>query len=110
METLEIKSTEIKSQAENIRNWLDNCDPQNAEIQRHIRRGISVIHARQTQDEQRSEHTRYRNGRGFTCTDAPFASKLLRWPSWRTDIADKARRVLRKYAMQLAEEKLSQKA
>ncbi len=101
-------SNEIKTQAEQIRNWLDSCNPLDVETQRHIRRGLSVINARQTPDEQASEHTRYRNGRGFVSPDARFASRLLRWSSWRPDIAEKARRVLRKYAMQLAENKLNQ--
>lgn len=104
-----METHEIKSQAESIRNWLDNCDPLNLSVQVHIRRGLSVIQSRQTPDERASHHTRYLNGRGFTCTDAPFASKLLLWPSWTPNSATRARKMLRKYAMQLAEEKLAEK-
>lgn len=62
--------------------------------------------SRQTPDEQAGQHTRWLNGRGFTGADAPYVGMILMWPTWRDKTALAARKILRKYAMQLAEEKL----
>ena len=97
---------EINAQAKLIREWLDGCNPLDIAVQAQIRRGLRVIMSRQTTDEQSSEQTRWRNGRGFTHAHAPFAAKILRWVEWRPTTARRALRMLRKYAVQLAEEKL----
>lgn len=76
-------------------------------------RGILRIYERQTADEQSSETTNKVNGRGFNGRDAGFgtslAKQILTWqqnPRYPTPLSrnqlDKGRKMLRKYAGQLA--------
>jgi ssDNA-binding Zn-finger/Zn-ribbon topoisomerase 1 len=72
-----------------------------------VLKGIVIIYNRQTTDEQVTRDTKYLNGRGFNGFDAEFGSSLA------VQVIDKhylsikqmefARRLLRKYAGQLAE-------
>lgn len=47
--------------------------------QKWLERAILAIDARQTDDEQRSETTRYLNARGWSAADAKQGSYLARW-------------------------------
>lgn len=71
-----------------------------------VKRALVVLYDRQTQDEKRSDTTKYHNNRGFNHGDAKALSRWARyviygrelWPSTITQ----ARRRLMKYAGQLA--------
>jgi hypothetical protein len=82
--------------------------------QQWLCRGILAIFARQTDDEQNVEHTRYHNSRGFNGTDAKilssFAKQIERWNAetvhrYPTPLSDRqlaiAARKMGKYAVQL---------
>lgn len=101
-------ASEILVKLENDQKWLE--------------RGILVIYARQTSDEQAEGSTRHENGRGFTGSDAAFLSSLAQWiERGRRPLGQRltpkqvehARKRMRKYAGQLAKvanEKLAAEA
>lgn len=76
-----------------------------------VYRALIVLFNRQTADEQQSEDTKHLNGRGFNARDAKFGTDLAqrclnpdkryRYPLSVNQLAA-ARRMLRKYAGQLA--------
>jgi hypothetical protein len=72
-----------------------------------VERAVKVLFDMQTVDEQVSEHTSQKNGRGFNAYDAKFGSSLVKNTLERgyrlspTQLSC-ARRMLRKYAGQLA--------
>lgn len=77
-------------------------------------RGLEVLLARQTADERQAGQTAHLNGRGFNGRDANFgtslAEKVIDWrkgvSGYRSPLSprqlDAARKMLRKYAGQLA--------
>jgi hypothetical protein len=79
-----------------------------------VYRALVVLFERQTADEQASENTQLLNGMGFNGRDAGFgtslAKQVLRWQDGLTNYAhpltmpqmNAARKMLRKYAGQLA--------
>jgi hypothetical protein len=86
-----------------------------AKSDKAVYRGLVVLYQRQTADEKSSENTKHQNGVGFNATDAKFgtslAKQVLTWqeatqkkypnPLSKGQI-DAARRMIRKYAGQLA--------
>lgn len=71
-----------------------------------LERGIVVIDARQTSDEQASGSTKYENGRGWNSADASYGGYLARYIRSGRHLSgkhlDRARRMMGKYAGQLA--------
>jgi hypothetical protein len=80
-----------------------------------LERGILRIYENQTNDEQRTESTNHNNGVGFTGADARFLTSLAKWiikgrrdyrrregQSLSEKQAARARRMMQKYAGQLA--------
>ncbi len=69
-------------------------------------RGLVALFRRQTEDEQRSEDTKYQNKMGFNSADAPVLTSLARqWQerNWlSTPQIGLARRLMGKYSGQLA--------
>lgn len=99
---------EIKTKADEIREWFrQKCDVTNPTHRAAIKRSAEMIFSRQTFVEQESESTRDLNGRGFNGRDADFGSRIAKW---RGDITEKmangGRKMMMKYARQLAEIKL----
>ena len=72
-----------------------------------VLKGIVIIYNRQTTDEQVTQDTKYLNGRGFNGFDAEFGSSLAVQVINKHYLSIKqmefARRLLKKYAGQLAE-------
>ena len=93
----------IKARAEQIRQWFDAVDPSNIEHRRHLKRAAHMIWEYQTRQEQDTETTHELNGVGFSGRDADFGSRIA---TWRGDITERmaggAKKMMRKYAMQLA--------
>lgn len=79
-----------------------------------VYRALEVLLERQTADERQSENTVHSNGRGFNARDAKFgtdlANRVIHWRSGKSTYLypltayqlAAARRMLRKYAGQLA--------
>jgi hypothetical protein len=99
---------EIREKAKEIRQWFDEtCDINNPHHRAALKRAAQMIFSRQTPDEQDSGDTRWLNGRGFNGRDGDFGKRIA---TWRGDItlrmANGAKKMLRKYAGQIAEMKL----
>lgn len=77
------------------------------ENQSWLERGILAIYERQTFDEQRIEDSIVDNGMGFNKPDSHYMSYVARWLKSGKHLtghhADKARKVMTKYAGQLAD-------
>lgn len=92
-----------------IRAWFDKCDPKQTQVRDNIKRAVKLIWQRQTIDEQNAEETRDANGIGFSGVDAKFAARIVNWKGMLTErLAFAARKMIRKYAKQLAEMKLAE--
>lgn len=74
--------------------------------QRWLERAVVAIYEQQTSDEQYDEQTIERNNQGFTGGDAKFLSYCAKWILKGNHLSDrfieKARRMMLKYAGQLA--------
>lgn len=70
-----------------------------------VRLALTTLHARQTDDEQRTAATRHANGMGFNAVDAAFLSSLAVCVKVGKRLSERqlvaARRALPKYADQL---------
>jgi len=86
---------------EDIKSLLDSND-------RAVERAMVVLFERQTADEQASNTTSHKNGRGFNGLDANFGSSLARQVMAGRRLSPKqlqyARKMAHKYAGQLLEE------
>lgn len=99
---------EIKAKADEIRTWFrETCDVSNPQHRAAIQRAAQMIFSRQTYAEQESETTKDLNGRGFNGRDADFGSRIAKWRGDMTErMAGGGRKMMAKYARQLAEIKL----
>ncbi len=87
-----------------IRTWFDNCDPKETRVRDAIKRGVKLIWQYQTPQEQTEETTRDHNGVGFGAYDARLAARIVNWRGMLTEkMAFAARKLIRKYAKQLAD-------
>ncbi len=81
---------------------------------RAVERALVLLYARQTSDEQSAQMTKHTNGRGFNSVDARFLSDLARkvQKGWKLSgpQMEWARKLLPKYAGQLAEEAAAKQA
>ena len=92
---------------EAIRAWFDNCDPTQTQVRDALKRAAKLIWAYQTLDEQATATTKDHNGVGYNGVDSEFASRIVNWRGTLTPrMALAARKMLRKYARQLAGIKL----
>ncbi len=86
-----------------IRAWFDTCDPTQTQVKDALKRAAKMIWSYQTLVEQESASTIEHNGVGFNGVDADFASRIVNWHGTLSDkMAMAARKMLRKYARQLA--------
>lgn len=99
----------LEQQCDEIRAWFDKCDPTQTQVRDNIKRAVKLIWQRQTLAEQEAEETRDHNGIGFGAYDAQFAARIVNWKGMLTEkLAFAARKMIRKYAKQLAEIKLAE--
>jgi hypothetical protein len=123
MKTLEQKRFEqkVKLQTNIIREWFDACNPCNPCHQKGIEKACLIIYALQTNAEKHSEETHELNGKGFSGRDAKFGSamaqKILQtragmseYTSLTPNMYAALKRMLRKYAKQLATEYVNKKS
>lgn len=72
-----------------------------------VERAVVAIFNRQTDDEQASDTTRHRNGRGFNAFDAGRGGYYARWILSGRSLSgthlDRARRMVKRYVGQLQE-------
>lgn len=86
-----------------IRAWFDRCDPKTTQVKDALKRAAKMIWKYQTQEEQDSATTTDHNGVGYGAYDVKFAHRIVDWEgTLTTKMAMSARKMLRKYAKQLA--------
>ena len=91
-----------------IRHWFDTCDPTQTKVKDALKRAAKMIWAYQTLSEQDAAITIADNGVGYNGRDAEFAFRIVNWHGTLTDkLAMAARKMLRKYSLQLAKIKIS---
>ncbi len=88
---------------ETIRAWFDNCNPTTTQVKDALKRAAKMIWEYQTLAEQEAATTTDHNGVGYNGYDADFASRIVNWRGTLSNkMAMAARKMLRKYAKQLA--------
>lgn len=98
------KKSPLNQKRDEIRAWFDACDPSQTQIRDALKRAAKMIWQRQTLAEQDAEATTDENGIGYGAYDAKFAGRIVHWNGMLTEkMALAARKMLRKYARQLAE-------
>lgn len=98
------KKSELNQRRDKIRDWFDACDPKDTQIRDALKRAAVTLWRRQTLAEQDAEETKDHNGIGYGAYDAKFAARLVNWQGMFTEkLAFAARKMLKKYAKQLAE-------
>lgn len=101
----------INVKRDEIRAWFDSCDPTKTQIKDALKRAAKMIWQYQTPAEQDAGETKDHNGVGYGAYDAKFAARIVHWKGTLTDkLAFAARKMLRKYALQLAAIKLRKEA
>lgn len=99
----------VNKRRNEIRAWFDSCDPTTTQTKDALKRAAKMIWQRQTHAEQESATTTDHNNIGYGRYDAKFAFRIVHWNGTLTNqLAMAARKMLRKYARQLAEIKLSE--
>ena len=97
------QKSELNQKADEIRAWFDSCDPTTTRVKDGLKRAAKLIWANQTLAEQDAQETHDRNGVGYGAYDTQFAARIVQWNGMLTDkMAMGARKMLRKYAKQLA--------
>ncbi|KKL52401.1 hypothetical protein LCGC14_2285850 [marine sediment metagenome] len=98
------KKSLLNQRRDRIRQWFANCDPKDTQVRDALKRAAKMIWERQTVAEQDAAVTTDDNGIGYNGYDAQFASRIINWKGTLTErMALGARKMLRKYARQLAE-------
>ncbi len=93
----------INAKCDEIRTWFDACDPTKTQVKDALKRAAKMIWEYQTFAEQESASTTDHNGVGYNGYDANFAARIVNWNgTLTTKLAMAARKMLRKYAKQLA--------
>ncbi len=104
------KKSELNHRRDEIRAWFKNCDPKETQVRDNLKRAAKLIWQRQTHQEQDSAKTIDHNGIGYNGYDADFASRIINWKGTLTEqMAFGARKMLKKYARQLADIALKRK-
>lgn len=86
-----------------IRTWFDSCDPTETRIKDALKKAAKMIWDYQTLAEQDSVTTKDHNGVGYNRVDADFAYRIVHQKgTLPPKMAMGARKMLRKYARQLA--------
>jgi hypothetical protein len=103
---------ELNAKAKAIREWFDStCDINLREHRAALKRAAKMIHSQQTNEEQDAGRTIALNRIGYNGRDGDFGGRIA---NWRGDItlrmAAGAKKMLRKYAKQIAKMKLKQLA
>lgn len=94
----------LNQRRDKIRAWFDSCDPKDTQVRDALKRAAKLIWQRQTLAEQDSEETHDHNSIGYGAYDAKFAARIVNWKGMLTEkMALAARKMLRKYALQLAD-------
>lgn len=97
------KKSPLNQRRDEIRAWFDDCDPTKTQAKDNLKRAAKLIWEYQTAEEQDSATTTDDNGVGYNGFDADFAHRIVKWDGTLTDkLAMAARKMLRKYARQLA--------
>ncbi len=97
------KKKPVNQKRDEIRHWFKSCDPTQTQTKDALKRAAKMIWEYQTQEEQNSATTLDNNGVGYNGFDADFAHRIVKWNGTLTDkMAIAARKMLRKYALQLA--------
>lgn len=98
------KKSPLNERRDRIRTWFDTCDPNQTQVRDALKRAAKILWCRQTLAEQDATTTTDHNGVGYNRMDADFASRIINWHGTLTErMAWAARKMLRKYAKQLAE-------
>lgn len=93
----------INVKRDEIRAWFDSCDPTKTQTKDALKRAAKLIWNYQTLAEQATGETKDHNGVGYGAYDAKFAGRIVNWNGTLTDkLAFASRKMLRKYALQLA--------
>jgi len=93
----------LNQKRDEIRAWFDSCDPKQTQVKDALKRAAKMIWDYQTLAEQEAGETKDHNGVGYGAYDAKFAARIVNWNGTLTDkLAFAARKMLRKYAKQLA--------
>ena len=93
----------VNVKRDEIRAWFDNCDPTTTQVKDALKRAAKMIWDYQTLAEQESATTTDDNRVDYNGYDADFAHRIINWKGTLTDrMAMAARKMLRKYAKQLA--------
>lgn len=93
----------INVKRDEIRDWFDRCDPTTTQTKDALKRAAKMIWDYQTQAEQDSATTTDHNGVGYGAYDVKFAHRIVNWDgTLTTKMALASRKMLRKYALQLA--------
>lgn len=101
----------VNVKRDEIREWFRTCDPTTTQVKDALKRAAKMIWDYQTLAEQDSASTIEHNGVGYNGYDADFAFRIVHWNGTLTDkMAMAARKMLKKYARQLAEITLKQEA
>lgn len=98
------KKKPLTIRTELVREWFRTCDPQQTQVRDHLKRAAKLIWQRQTFAEQEAVSTLVHNGVGYNGRDADFASRIVNWRgTLSVRMAFAARKMLKKYAKQLAD-------
>lgn len=98
------KKSPLNERRDKIRAWFDNCNPGDTQVRDALKRAAKMIWARQTDAEKIAEQTRDHNGVGYGAFDVEFGTRIANYNGMITErMARGARKMLRKYARQLAE-------
>lgn len=98
------KKSPLNERRDKIREWFDNCNPSDTQVRDALKRAAKLIWNRQTDAEKIAEQTHDHNGVGYGAFDVDFATRIVNWNGTITErMASSARKMLRKYARQLAE-------
>lgn len=97
----------VNQERDKLRAWFDSCDPTQTQVKDALKRVAKMIWEYQTPAEQDAAETIDHNGVGYGAYDVKFAYRLVHWKGTFTNqLAMAARKMLRKYARQLAVIKL----
>lgn len=95
------------NRTDQIRAWLNSADSNNSQDRAHLVRALRIVYANQTATEQAVGGTIVQNGKGFNGRDARIASSFVqsanRYGNVTPNMADVLKRILPKYARQIAE-------
>lgn len=102
--------TALKEQTEKIKEWFKVCDTRKEHHRKALERALMILWARQTDTERAIHETKVTNGVGLNGHDAPivgnYVTSLRQFGRISNQAAIDLKFRLKKYAKQLAENKL----